>query len=81
MYKVTKVMTNDGEMFDTEKEAKHYLEARYADCLCKLASKLVSIEKYQPMCEFLDANIDTDLFERVKDLKKEIAKGIENEEE
>lgn len=81
MYKVTKVMTNDGQIFDTVKDAKHYLEKKYADCLCKLASKLLSIEKYQPMCEFLDANIDGDLFEQVKELKREITKGIENEEE
>ena len=80
MYTVTKVMTNDGQMFDTVKDAKHYLEKTYADCLCRLASKLVGIEKYQPMCEFLDANINEDLFVQVQEIKTEIAQGIEEEE-
>ncbi len=80
MYKVTKVMTNDGQVFDTVKDAKHYLEKKYADCLCKLASKLVAIDKYRPMCEFLDTHINEDLFVQVQDLKREIAPIIDEEE-
>ena len=77
MYKVTKVMTNDGHMFDTAKDAKHYLEVKYADCLCKLASKLVAIDKYQQMCEFLDTHINEDLFVQVQEIKREIAFKID----
>lgn len=80
MYKVTKVMTDDGQMFDTVKDAKHYLEKKYADCLCKLASQLVSIDKYQKMCEFLDTHINEDLFIQVQNLKSEIAPKIDEEE-
>ena len=80
MYKVTKVMTNDGHMFDTTVDAKHYLEKRYADCLCKLASKLVAIDKYQEMCEFLDTHINGDLFVQVQEIKREIAPKIDEEE-
>ena len=81
MYKVTKVMTNDGHMFDTVKDAKHYLEVKYADCLCKLASKLVAIDKYQEMCEFLDTHINKDLFVQVQEIKREIAPKINEEEQ
>ena len=81
MYKVTKVMTNDGHMFDTVKDAKHYLDVKYADCLCKLASKLVAIDKYQEMCEFLDTHINKDLFVRVQEIKREIAPKINEEEQ
>ena len=80
MYKVTKVMTNDGHMFDTVKDAKHYLEVKYADCLCKLASKLVAIDKYQEMCEFLDTHINKDLFVQVQEIKKEITPEINEED-
>lgn len=81
MYKVTKVMTNDGHMFDTVKDAKHYLEVKYAECFCKLASKLVAIDKYQEMCEFLDTHINKDLFVQVQEIKREIASKINEEEQ
>lgn len=81
MHKVTKIMTNDGHMFDTVKDAKHYLEVKYADCLCKLASKLVTIDKYQKMCEFLDTHINEDLFVQVQEIKREIAPQINKEEQ
>lgn len=80
MYKVTKIITNDGHMFDTVKDAKHYLEVKYADYLCKLASKLVTIDKYQEMCEFLDTHINEDLFVQAQEIKREIASQINKEE-
>lgn len=69
MFKVTKIMTDDGKMFDDFKKAKKYLEVEYGDKLCRMAHKLLSIEKYTPMCEFLDANLEE--FKELIRLRKE----------
>ena len=74
MYEVVKVMTNDGHQFDSAKEAKEYLEKEYSDKMCRISAKLVSIEKYQEMKEYLDANLE--VFLDVITLKKELEDGV-----
>lgn len=74
MYEVVKVMTNDGHLFDNAKEAKEYLEEEYTDKMCRISSKLVSIEKYQEMKEYLDENLE--VFLDVITLKKELEDGV-----
>lgn len=74
MYQVTKFVTNDGKMFDTEKDAKRYLEAQYTNVVCSISSRLLLIDKYQTMKQFLDEHIE--MFEEMLALKREL-----NEEE
>ena len=76
MYEVVKVMTNDGHLFDNSKEAKEYLEKEYTDLMCRISSKLVSIEKYQQMKEYLDSEGVLEQFEKALELKHELGKGV-----
>ena len=74
MYQVTKFVTNDGKMFDTEKDAKRYLDKQYTNLVCAIASQLVSLGKYQAIKQFLDER--SEMFEEMLALKREL-----NEEE
>ena len=76
MYEVIKIMTNDGHQFDTEKEDKDYLEKEYTDLLCRICSKLIAIEKYQQMKEYLNENGVLEEFEKAMELKREFGKGV-----
>lgn len=75
MYQVIKIITNDGEMFDTEKEAKKHVERKYTDLVSRIAGKLIGFAKYQEVKEFLDDNIE--LFDEMSSLKNELLKGVE----
>jgi hypothetical protein len=54
---VEKVQTSDGQLHDHERRALDHAEKRYGDALTALAHRLVRVEKYTAMCDFLDANI------------------------
>ena len=78
MYKCTKIITNDGVMFDTEKEAKKHIEVKYTDMCCRVASKLCNLSKYQEVKKFLDDNIET--FRELTELKDELSATLTIEE-
>lgn len=67
---VRKIMTDDGELFDTQKEAKKYLNKKYGEQLTSIAHKILKCEKYIQLCEFLDENLDN--FKEVIELKNEL---------
>lgn len=67
---VTRVQTFDGATHDTSVIAQRYLDRLYADSLCELAHKLVHIEKYAQMCEWIDTNLD--LFDVLKAIKQDM---------
>lgn len=77
MYRVTKIVTNDGEMFDTEKEAKRYIERKYTQLVSRISSQLLNISKYQAMKDFLDNNGES--FREMLSLKDELLEGVEEE--
>lgn len=58
MKTVTKIQTRDGVLHDNEASAKRHANKVYADALSTLAAKLVKIEKYSPMMDFLDTRLD-----------------------
>ena len=70
MHRVTKIVTNDGKMFDTKTDAKRYLDKKYTTLVFNFASRLLNITKYQEMKEFLDENIET--LEEMLALKREL---------
>ena len=74
MYRVTKIVTNDGKMFDTEKEAKKYIEVKYTDLVSRISAKLSSFSKYQEIKDFLDNN--GELFREMLSLKNELLECI-----
>lgn len=67
---VTRVQTFDGATHDTSVIAQRYLDRLYADSLCELAHKLVHIEKYAKMCEWIDANLGA--FEMLQVIKQDM---------
>lgn len=69
-------MTEDGHQFDNAEEAKEYLEYEYTDLMCRLSSKLIEIEKYQNMKEYLNEYGVLEQFEKALELKREIGKGV-----
>lgn len=71
MKAVTKFITDDGCMFDTEKDARHHLEKEYANHLCGLAHKLIAIDKYQKMVNFLHEN--ENLLREMLEIKDELS--------
>ena len=50
--------TSDGQRHDTIDRAKRHADARYADAMCRLSHRLVAVEKYGRMTEFVDAHLD-----------------------
>lgn len=70
MERITKLKTADGALHDTETDARKHAEARYANALLSLAHRLVRIEKYSAVTEFLDANLDA--FADLTALKRDI---------
>ena len=74
MYEVTKIMTNDGRMFDCEKDAKHYLENQYNGVVAELSLLIRGIENTTQIKLIIDENIE--VLEKIIKLKKEIEKGL-----
>lgn len=77
MYEVTKVITNDGKMFDTEKEARAYVERKYTDLVSRISSALSSLSKYQEVKIFLHENSES--FREMLSLKDEWLEGVKEE--
>lgn len=69
MKTVTKVQTFDGALHDTEAAARRHAEKLYGEALSRLAARLVAIQKYSPMMEFIDSNLSE--FEKLKTLKSD----------
>lgn len=76
MQKITKIMTDDESIFDTEKEARKYLDKKYGEHLTSVAHKILKHEKYEKLLEFLDENLN--IFKELIELKNELNEGIEN---
>ena len=74
--KVTKILTDDGEMFDYYKDARRHLDQKYGRQLTAIAIKLLEITKYSQMFKFLDEHLE--LFEAAIRLKNELTQP-ENE--
>lgn len=45
MYRVTRIMTEYGNEFESPQDAKKYLEKEYSDKLLKLSARAVALEK------------------------------------
>lgn len=54
---VSKYQTKDGALHETEDAARRHIENLYGDPLSRLAHKLVQIDKYSDMVEFLDEHL------------------------
>jgi F0F1-type ATP synthase delta subunit len=48
------VQTSDGKQHENAVKAEHYAEERYGKALTQLATKLVKVEKYTVMIEFIE---------------------------
>lgn len=76
MYIITKFVLDNGQEFNTEKEARKALDNLYGDALTKLVHGLCKCNgKYSEMLNYLDNN--TELMQSIVELKKEYNKGIE----
>lgn len=79
MIKSMKIITDDGKIFDSYKDAKRYLDKKYGDKLTALANKLLMIDKYMPMIDFIDTNLE--MFEELLLLKSELSQNENDLEE
>lgn len=70
MRRVVKWELSDGALFDDAHVAKRRAESRYGQALSRLAHKLVAVEKYTAMCEYLDNDLEE--FIALKALKADI---------
>lgn len=57
MKPVTTFRANDGTALLTEQEASRYLDTTYANIVSKLASDLITVDKYQAMKLYIDENL------------------------
>lgn len=62
--------TQDGNLYESFHKAKKHAEDAYGTKLLNLSTKLVQIEKYTKMSDFLDENLE--LFLELGRLKKDI---------
>lgn len=79
MYKITKIVTNNGQEFESVQQAIKSLEKDYGDKLTSVCHKLIGIEKYIDVCEFVNSNLC--LFGELLELSREIKEGCREEEE
>ena len=77
MKKVIRYQSADGSLHETIQDAEIYTNNRYGLVLCALSKKLVSIEKYNKMGDFIDSHLQE--FLELKKLKDDIL--LENPEE
>lgn len=76
MYIITKFVLNNGQEFNSEKEAKRALDNLYGDALKKLAHGLCKCNgKYSEILTYLNNNIA--LMQNIVELKQEYDKGLE----
>lgn len=59
MRKISKIVVNNGKLFDTEQEARKYLDKAYADILCKISHNIVSAGKYGEIAEYINNNLSS----------------------
>ena len=78
MKKVLKFQIQNGEEFNTQKEAERHIEKLYGDELTRIAHKLVQISKYVGVCEFIDTELSR--FQYLIDLKKDLELQTPDEE-
>lgn len=57
MKRITKIITFDGELFDSEKEAKRHLDKIYGDLLLMLSRNLC-VMNYTQVTDNIDGNLD-----------------------
>jgi hypothetical protein len=67
MKTVTMIQTQDGEYHTDERSAKRHADKVYGEALSVMSARLVKIEKYSPMMDFIDANLDE--FQKLKALR------------
>lgn len=77
MYKVTKIVTNDGKMFDTERDAKHHIENQYNGVISELALLIRGVDNATRLKLIIDDNID--VLKKIITLKKEMTEEIKEE--
>ena len=70
MKTVSKVMTFDGKLHDTQKDATRHVDAIYADKLSKIALKLVQIGKYAATGDYINDNLS--LFVELASIKADL---------
>lgn len=75
MYRVIKICTDDGEMFNSEDDARHHIENNYNAAVSELALSIRGINNATKLKLVIDDNID--LLDRIVRLKEELTKGIE----
>lgn len=76
MYIITKFVLNNGQEFNTEKEAKKALDNLYGDALERFAHGLCKCNgKYSQILAYLDNNIA--LMQNIVELKQEYNNGLE----
>ena len=78
MHKIIKIALDDGTEFNNIQEAKKFLEKCYGNKLTKLCSKLVNIEKYVDMCNFVNENLS--LFGELIELNLEMSSEVTGNE-
>lgn len=74
MHEIKLIQTNDGKRFKTGKEALRYLDDRFGEVICPLASTLANITKYSETLNFIEENLDS--FRTLIELKDEMTKGV-----
>lgn len=79
MKTVVKVMTFDGKLHNTQKDAVRYVEAIYADKLSKIALKLVQIGKYAATGDYINDNLS--LFLELASIKDDLQMEKDSEED
>ena len=79
MIQVKMVQTRDGELHETFEKAIRHAEVVYGESLTRLATKVVRIDKYTAMCDFIDENLE--MFIKLDELKADIELQVETDEE
>jgi hypothetical protein len=70
MKEITAYKTQDGTIYESFHKATRHAEKEYGEGLLKLSSKLLQMEKYTAMSNFLDENLES--FVELAKLKKDI---------
>lgn len=76
MYKVIKICTDDGEMFNDENGARHHIENNYNAAISELAILIRGTANAIKLKLIIDDNID--LLDRIVRLKEELANEVTN---
>ncbi len=54
---IAMVQTRDGELHDNALKADRHAQKVYGEALSRMATRLLAVEKYTAMHEFLEANL------------------------